>query len=180
MVPAFAPVKNRLGALNATCGLLATRRVDRLLLGSCLRKIMVTATTPLASHTFENHTGEVRLRVRAPSLEALFAEAARGLAELMGGGEVDPRSEPDRIEVRARNREALLVSFLNALIFRSETLERVYPEAHIEHLSADQLIATAKGCPLARQGRPVKAATYQGLVISEVAQGHAAGIVLDV
>jgi SHS2 domain-containing protein len=142
--------------------------------------MIVTATTPLTSHAFEDHTGEVRLRVRAPSLEALFAEAARGLAELMGGGEIDPRSEADRIEVRARDREALLVGFLNELIFRSETLERVYREVHIEHLSADQLIATAKGCPLARQGTPVKAATYHELVISEDAQGYAARIVFDV
>ena len=31
--------------------------------------------TPLVSHTFEEHVGEVRMRVDAPSRAELFAEA---------------------------------------------------------------------------------------------------------
>jgi hypothetical protein len=36
-------------------------------------------------HRFEEHTGEVRLELGAPSLEELFVEAGRALAELMIG-----------------------------------------------------------------------------------------------
>ena len=39
----------------------------------------------VASHTFEEHTGEVLLRLRAPTLEEIFVEAGRGLAELLAG-----------------------------------------------------------------------------------------------
>ena len=75
-----------------------------------------------ASHAFEDHTGEARVRLEAPSLAELFAEAARALAELMtGSGALVPASgDAMRIDLTAHDREALLVDWLNELIYQAE------------------------------------------------------------
>ena len=83
------------------------------------------------SHSFEDHTSEVELRVRARSLPALFARAGVALAELMLGEEVDltppaAGAVSDAVVVTAPDREALLTAWLDELIFRAETRKAVF------------------------------------------------------
>ncbi len=135
-----------------------------------------------SSHVFEEHTADVRLRVEAPTLPELFVEAGRALAELVGPeeGARGPILEEETVYVRASDRDALLVDWLNELVYRSETTKRVYPELAIESFSQHELEARIRGFDAEDLRTPVKAATFHGLRITERPGGYTASVVLDV
>lgn len=135
-----------------------------------------------ATHQFEPHTGEVRLEVTASSCEGLFAEAGRALAELMMG-EVPPTapSTPEVcIEARARDRAALLVEWLNELIYLSETRKQVFTHLDVEAVDDRQVRATVAGVTPAVLKTAVKAATLHGLSLVRRSGRWRATVVLDV
>jgi SHS2 domain-containing protein len=138
-------------------------------------------TTESPRHAFEEHTGEVRLRVEAPTLAGLFEEAARGMAELMLDAGVETAEEPgETVRIVAKDREALLVDWLNELVFLSETRKRIYTDVRVDVASDTVLEATVRGVFPETLGTAVKAATLHGLAIEESPGGYAATVVLDV
>jgi len=133
-------------------------------------------------HQFEDHTGEVRLKLGAPSLEELFAEAGRALAELMLG-DLAARSAlgpEQRVRVRAADLEALLVEWLNELIFLSETSKQVFTRFRVEHLGTGELEAVVAGVAPEALKTQVKAATFHGLSVENRQGAWRASVVLDV
>ncbi len=132
-----------------------------------------------ASHTLEEHTGELKLRIEAPTLAELFAEAGRALAETMGPANDGPLVTK-RIEIEASDREALLVDWLNELVFLSEVEKAIFREFRVELPSERRLEAVASGVKVERLRNPVKAATYHGLSVSERKDGFVATVVVDV
>lgn len=135
------------------------------------------------THSFVDHVGEVRVRLEAPSLPELFVEAGRALAELVapeGGARARSRAS-EEVVVRASDRDALLVEWLDELIFRSETAKRVYPELSVESVSEHEVRAHIRGVEIEDLRTPVKAATLHDLHIEERPEGgYAASVVLDV
>lgn len=132
-----------------------------------------------AGYELVEHTGEIALRVRAHSLPELFAEAARALAELMAP-EVYGGSVTRHVTVRARDREALLVGWLNEILYLADTTGRVFSELTIHELSDTTLRATVRGFRPLRTRTAVKAATYHDARIEPVDSGFVATVVLDV
>ena len=133
-----------------------------------------------AAHAFEEHTGEVRVRIEAPALPELFDEAGRTLAELMGSASPGPDDPTELVTVEANDLDALLVAWLDELIFRAETSGRIYNDVRVREIGPRGLTAEIRG------GRPfetrtaVKAATLHGLRISTGPSGYMARVVLDV
>lgn len=135
----------------------------------------------IARHTFEEHVGEVRLRLRAPTLGGVFEAAARALAELLAGEvAAEPDAPAERVHLEATDRAALLAEWLNELIFLSETRRRVYPLARVEDVGERTLAATVRGAPLESVKTAVKAATLHDLRVERVDEGWTATVVLDV
>lgn len=132
------------------------------------------------THTFEEHVGEVRMRLAAPSLPELFAEAARGLAELVCGSSPPALGATRRVSLHARDREALLVALLDELVFRAEVEDRVFPEVDVVLRNDRELDATLRCAEGVSPRLHVKAATLHGLAISDTPDGVAATVVLDV
>jgi SHS2 domain-containing protein len=126
------------------------------------------------------HVGEVEVSLRAPDLPALFAEAALALAELMAAKVEEGPQAGERIEVRGRDPEALLVAFVDELIYRSEMSARLWTRVEIERLTATELAATIAGPPVSEVAVPVKAATLHGLSIRGTNEGYEASMILDV
>ena len=135
-----------------------------------------------ASHRFGEHTGEVRLEVSAPTCEELFAEAGRGLAELMLGEvpRASAASETRPVEVHGRDRAALLVDWLNELIFLSETSKQVFTRFEVERITETEARARVAGVAAEALKTPVKAATLHGVSVSRGKGGWQASVVLDV
>jgi SHS2 domain-containing protein len=132
-------------------------------------------------HAFEDHTGEVRMRVEAGTLAELFEEAARGLAELMQERPAPPDpGSAEHVRLRARDAEALLVDWLNELVFLSDTRERVYTDVRVTHITDTELEATVAGATPEALRTAVKAATLHGLAVRRSAEGYSASVVLDV
>jgi SHS2 domain-containing protein len=138
-------------------------------------------TTPPRWHRFLDHTGEVRLQVRAESLSGLVAEAGRALGLLLlGRRTARPSSEPRTVELHAHDREALLVDWLNEILFLAETELCVPVEVEVLEVGDTRLRALVRGVPVREAPSLVKAATLHGLRIQPDGDGLAAEVVLDV
>lgn len=135
-----------------------------------------------------DHTADIALRVRAPSLEELFRHAALGLASLLADTTaIEPRDRRT-IEFSGLDLEELLVSWLGELLHISE--DRGHLLARIEELELavekDECRLKAfcwfeawdeKRCP---RRSVVKAATYHGLSINPQSRdGYDLTIVFD-
>jgi SHS2 domain-containing protein len=134
-----------------------------------------------ARHTFEPHVSEVQVHVEGASLSALFAEAGLALAEIMAGGVIPPPGDGrETVHLSSPDPDALLVDWLNELLFRSERARRVFAYFTIEHIDEHSLRAEIRAARGAQARTPVKAATFHGLHIAQVDGGYEAQVVLDV
>ena len=134
-----------------------------------------------ASHELLDHTSELRLRVRAASLGELLGEAGRALGALeLAGRPADPSGHWREIELRAADHGALLVDWLNELLYLAETERWVPVEFLVEHADESAARVRARGVPVPRAPGFVKAATFHDLRIEEVPGGWEAEVVLDV
>ena len=131
-----------------------------------------------------DHTGDMALLVRAPTLEALYDAATRAFFDVM----LDVRTvEPKQsIPVRvngAVDAEDLLVRYLSELLFLHDARGWLFCGASILKLARDQVVAEVKGelFDPARHfiERQVKAVTYHHLLLSEDRDGWTARCVLD-
>src|SRR5512146_2437280 len=127
------------------------------------------------------HPGEVRLRLRAASLGDLVGVAGRALAEVEVGHPPGPAGGAWRdITVHGRDREALLVHWLNELIYLAETDRWVGVEFAADRATDTELRMRVRGMSVDEAPSRVKAATFHGLRITSVADGVEAEVVLDV
>jgi protein archease len=133
--------------------------------------------------TFE-HTADLGLRVRAPDLEALFAEAAQALfcAIVEDLSAVEPRQCHD-IRLSGDERAYLLFDWLNELLFRFDSEHWLFSRFEV-HLDGDRLSGSAWGEPLDRSrhtlAHEVKAITYHGLRVEQEGDGWLAEVIVDI
>jgi protein archease len=130
------------------------------------------------SYRWVEHTAELEMEIEAPTEEGVFADALSALAELLGddGGGASVRRE---IAIGGRERAALLVEWLDELVYVAETEDLVPEDAVGIELFAGGLVATVRF----RRGSPrhlIKAATYHRLVFEPSGHGFRATVVLDV
>jgi len=135
-----------------------------------------------AFDTFE-HTADIGLIARGRTLEELFANAAGGLVALT----VDPeglREETQvQVTVSAGDREALLVGWLNELLYLLDTRRFLPHHSRITDLSDTTLAADLVGDTVdpSRHAvrRMIKAATYHGLSVRKTNGLWEARVILD-
>ncbi len=130
------------------------------------------------------HTADVGLVARGGDLAELFANAGLGMLSLMVDLEgVQPKNER-RIEVRARDREGLLVRWLTELLYFLDAEEMVFRRLEIEELSDTHLRARAVGERIDRERHRlhfgVKAVTRHMLEIAPENGGYRATILFDI
>jgi SHS2 domain-containing protein len=133
--------------------------------------------------TFE-HTADLGLRVRAPDIDTLFAEAGLALfsAIVEDVATVEPRQRCD-IQLAGDEREFLLFDWLKELLYRFDAEHWLFCRFEV-HVSDTGLIATAWGEPLDRArhelNHEVKAITYHGLRAEPTADGWLAEVIVDI
>jgi len=134
-----------------------------------------------ASHRFEDHTSEVQVHLRAPDLPALYREAGLALAELMA-----PAAQPagagdwDEVALEARDAAALLVDWIDELIYRVDTTGQVFADVEVDRADARSLRARVRGSTPPEFQTAVKAATFHDLHVERADGGWEARLVLDV
>jgi len=136
----------------------------------------------MTSFHFEEleHTADLALKVRGHSLQEIFANAAYGMFSLMADlGGVEPTVSHE-ISLESLDYEALLVDWLNELLYLHEVEEEIYTRFEIEALSPIALSAIVWGGKMATSKLTVKAATFHDLEIRETGDGYLATVVFDV
>jgi rhodanese-related sulfurtransferase/SHS2 domain-containing protein len=103
----------------------------------------------VASHVVERTPEGVRLTVDAPSLAALFAEAALALADALGEPQRELEPTDHLVTVRARDTETLLTVWLVDLLTRTVEERRLVVAIRIESLSDHELHARLRGAEVA-------------------------------
>jgi SHS2 domain-containing protein len=137
--------------------------------------------TPERWHRWVDHTSEVELEVEAESLAGLAAEAGRALGLLMLRGAPAEVSGPARtLEVSSVDRDALLVDWLNEILFVAETECWVPVEFAVEESSPTRLRIAARGVTVEEVPSSVKAATFHGLRVEERDGAWRAEVIFDV
>jgi len=132
-------------------------------------------------HQWLDHTSEVQLQVEAESLAGLAAEAGRALGLLLlHDVPARPEGPAREIQVESVDREALLVDWLNEILFLAEVERWVAVEFDILEISSVHLKASALGVPVEESPALVKAATFHGLAVEERAGGLQAEVIFDV
>jgi SHS2 domain-containing protein len=133
--------------------------------------------------TFE-HTADLGLRVRAPDLNALFAEAAEALFSVVVENlESIDETQVLEIDIAGDDREFLLFDWLKTLLYHFDAEHLLFRRFAV-HVREDGLHATAKGESLDRArhelGHEVKAITYHGLRVEETPDGWLAEVIVDI
>jgi SHS2 domain-containing protein len=135
------------------------------------------------------HTADKGLAVEAHSLPDLFETAARGLFRLMIDPDRYPPTEQVAIELHAPDLEALMVKWLNELLYHFEVYHRLF--SRYEQIEAREvggrwrLTAQAHYCPIEPQqleweGAPVKSVTYHGLRLERDSERWRLRVFVDV
>lgn len=130
------------------------------------------------------HTADVGLKIYGKDLKQLFVNAAKGLLSLIiEFEEVDSDSEIE-IKLNEENREELLVSWLNELIFQFSAHSFISKEFRIEEITNSKIKAKVLGekisLPKHKILSEIKAATYHELEIKKVDMGFEARVILDI
>ncbi len=135
-------------------------------------------------YEFFEHTADLGLRVRAPDLDTLFAEAAAALfaAVVEDPATVQPLQRLD-VELASDDRAFLLFDCLKELLYHFDAEHLLLSRFEV-HVTDAGLTGTAWGEPLdpARHvlSHEVKAITYHGLRVEGAADGWLAEVIVDI
>jgi len=131
------------------------------------------------------HTADLRFRVRAPTLSALFAEAARALMQTLYADLQGPATECRSIELESEDGESLLYNFLSEVLFLSEAENLVFSAVELTVTpSPPSVIGRLGGRPfdpaVHAGGTEVKGISYSDLAIRETGGEFCLEVLFDV
>jgi len=130
------------------------------------------------------HTADIGVRVFGRDLKELFENAAFAMFDIIADLENMTGETAEKFEIVAPNREELLVSWLDELLYSFCTKQLIFYKFRIDELSEGALRATAFGRPVGanrnRLKTEIKAATYSDLKIKKAADGYSVEIIFDV
>ncbi|GCE46396.1 SHS2 domain-containing protein [Thermosporothrix hazakensis] len=136
------------------------------------------------SYEVFEHTADVGIHAYGRTLEELFAAAALGMESLMIAPE-QLRVETSReVIVEEQNLLALLIAWLNELVFLFDTEFLLFREVEILELSEQRLRARVGGEPYDAErhelSSAIKAVTWHEASITSVDGGYRARVIFDI
>jgi SHS2 domain-containing protein len=138
------------------------------------------------SYRYLDHTADVAVELRAPTREALFADALAAFTDTTTDPGTVESKDAVRIEVEADDAESLLVEWLGELVYRFEVDGMLFREAEVALEDAGdgalRLTAEARGERYDPDRHPsrvhVKAITWHGLEVRRESDGSWYGQVI--
>jgi len=129
------------------------------------------------------HTADIGLKIYAKNLKGIFVNAATGLLSLVTDIRKVSAKKSIKINLKEENREELLVSWLNELIFQFSAHNFLAKQFKIKKIMDNLISADVRGekIDLAKHKilTEIKAATYHDLEIKNIAGGLEAKVILD-
>lgn len=140
------------------------------------------------SFEFVPHTADVAVRMRAPTLEGLFAVAAAACTEALTDRSAVRTTDSRRLTLGPAEPDLLLVDWLHEVLYLFESEGFLVRRAEVslapDDTGAWTLDGQLRGEPrdAERHGLKllIKAVTYHGLTIARDADGYSATVVFDV
>jgi SHS2 domain-containing protein len=136
---------------------------------------------------FFDHTGDIGVRLTAPTLGGLFETGAAALTAVLTDPASVRRRVSETVDVGAPDLDLLLVDWLNELLYRFEARNLLVAAAEVA------VRLDGEGCRLQGRvhGEPfdpavhdisllVMAVTYHGLHVTETPEGWEATVILDI
>ena len=144
----------------------------------------------MAGYTLLDHTADMGIAATGDDLPAAFANAAQGMFAWMIDLDAVEEREEQTVEATGRDVEALLVDFLNELLFLFETRGLLFKRLEVRDLVAPgekadphRLVAVGFGerlDPRRHQLRgSIKSATYHMLQVREGPAESSVRVILD-
>jgi SHS2 domain-containing protein len=126
-----------------------------------------------------DHTGDVGIAVRAPTLEGIYAEAARALFEILADPAGEPAVEWADFPVPPESPADGLRDFLAELLYRFSAERKMY----VSFAPGSGKVAVG-GAPYNPARHPlrteIKAVTWHGLRVTREPDGWQARVIFDV
>jgi SHS2 domain-containing protein len=139
---------------------------------------------PAAGFRLREHVADLGLDAWGPDLPSAFAQAVRGLAEVVAGPAAFAPVDTRPVRVREQDAEAALVALLQEVLYAIEVHAWLASGADLTEVGEGALDGDLAGEPIdaARHGGgiAVKAVTWHGLAVRRTATGVALSVVLDV
>jgi SHS2 domain-containing protein len=133
---------------------------------------------------FIDHTADIGITAYGADMKQVFANAARGLFSIITNLDNVASTKKLDIQVTAPDREALLLQWLNELIYLFETRKMLFSRFEITVIADTELKAKAFGEKINLKKHElktqVKAATYHMLKIEQNEDGWKAQVIFDV
>ena len=143
----------------------------------------------MAGYTLLDHTADMGIAATGEDIAAAFANAAQGMFAWMVDLDTVEEREEHSVEATGRDVEALLVEFLNELLFLFETRGLLFKRLRVgetvapEEGSAHRLVAVGFGERLDPQRHQlrgsIKSATYHMLQVQERPAECRVQVILD-
>ncbi len=127
-----------------------------------------------------DHTADRALHVWGRRLPDLYAGAARGMYGLMADLDGVVATDWVDLQVQGADAEALLVDWLNELLYRTEADGLLFSQCQILSLTDTELVARVGGVDAPVTGAHIKAATYHDLALVQEDGGWSTVITFDV
>ncbi len=125
------------------------------------------------------HTADTKIRVFGNTKQELFLNAIKGMTAILkssGKG----KSVHRKIEVESLDLNALLIDFLNEVLYLSETNREVYNGIKFKHFSDNQLQGELAGNKIESFGEDIKAVTYHDVEIKKKNNIYQVDILFDI
>jgi len=113
-----------------------------------------------------SHTADLKIKVYGKDEKELFSNALLGMSESMKPELKEEKSERE-IEVVSLDKAALLVDFLNEVLYLSQTNKEAFFRIDFSEFSETSLKGRILGKKVKRFGEDIKAATYHNLNIRQ-------------
>jgi SHS2 domain-containing protein len=111
----------------------------------------------------------------------LFSNMLKGLSSVMVGEVKDNEFKKKKITVKSQDIKALLVDFLNEVLYQSYIEKEIYTDVNFKKFSDQQIDAELIGRSVKRFNEDVKAATYHNLEFSKNEKGlFEATVIFDI
>jgi SHS2 domain-containing protein len=134
----------------------------------------------MRSYTEIEHTADRAFRVRGRNLADLFTNAALALTAVQAATGNEASTTARELEVTGIDREALLVNWLNEILYLQEKYRETYSRLEVLSISEQQLHARLHAVPLVTARTLIKAVTFHGLEVRQTDRGWEATVVVDV
>ncbi len=126
------------------------------------------------------HTADLSIRVSGKTIDSLFENAALGMLRLMQASSRPGETKIKHIELGAIDKETLLVTWLEELLFNMETKDVNYTGIEVHQVKNGRLSASVRETPLAEMNKEIKAVTFYDLKIETTDEGFITTLVFDV